>query len=330
MTYFFLDQNTVNPSLTMFSKRSMTAITTCEEQHLLSGGDGNNTYITYAGADGAPITMDVVRVGPGAMTYISALNSTCGERCTNVMALQSADGIDVPKPAFWKCNSTMTRMSNIKDYQHGDTTIEDFQVPDPQISIISGAIGWTGFNFTDDDEYQYVRYDVESWWSPNEPADEGMVARRIMEFSIEAVAAMDYNGPRRNVTGYFPITAQSVDIEWKWAASVLGLIPFFQLIALFCVVRWANLAIIRDDSYLSTARLLKPVVDRLGDKGCILTGTEISDELTDMRLIYGWREPSSQLVFQDEIITDGIRHVDVLEEKEGFGIQGPMPPGRYD
>ncbi|ETI23860.1 hypothetical protein G647_05667 [Cladophialophora carrionii CBS 160.54] len=330
MTYVFQDQNVRNPDLTLISHRNITAKATCRKLKVLDGGNGTSVFVTYIDEDGTPTTLDVVSVGPGAMTYIGVLNSTCGPRCTEVMALQSANGNTVPEASFFKCNNTLSTVSAIDEYLYDGQTAAAFQMPDRQAKIIAGAIGWSGFNHTMGDMYQYVRYNTDSWWSPNDPADAGMIAERVMEFSIEAVAAIDYNGPRHNVTGWYPVTAQVVSVQWRWSAAILGLIPIFQLLALVCVIARANSAIIRDDSSLSTARLLRPIVEKLGDRGCLLTGEEIAEELGEMKVKYGWREPGGEFMFRNEIDSEVIRHVDILEEKEGFGAQLAMPPGRYD
>lgn len=330
MFYVFQDQNVQNPDITLISHRNISVMATCKELELLDGGNGTDTFITYLNESGEPTTLDVVRVGPGAMTYIGVLNSTCGPRCTEVMALQSTDGQAITMPKFFKCNNTVSTVSAIEQYLYDGQTPDIFQMPDAQAKILAGAIGWSGFNYTPGDLYQYARYNTESWWSPDVSADVGLVSRRIMEFSIEAIAAIDYNGPRRNVTGWYPIPAQVVSVQWRWAATLLGLVPLLQLLALICVIATANSAIIRDDSPLSTARLLRPIVEKLGDRGCLLTGEDIADHLSDMRVKYGWREPPSDLIFRNEIDTDPIRHVDILEENEGIGTQGAMPAGRYD
>jgi hypothetical protein len=330
MTYIFQDQHVRHPDLTLVSHRNITVTATCKKLKVLEGGNGTNTFVTYVDDGGVPTTLDVVWVGPGAMTYMGVLNSTCGPRCTEVMALQSANGRTVHEAAFFKCNNTISTVSAIDEYLYDNQTAEAFEMPDLQAKIIAGAIGWSGFNHTVGDMYQYVRYNTETWWSPDTPADAGMVAGRVMDFSIEAVAAIDYNGPRHNVTGWYPVTAQVVSVQWRWSAAILGLIPLFQLSALICVIARANSAIIRDDSALSTARLLRPIVEKLGDRGCLLTGEEIAEELGEMKVKYGWRESGSEFTFRNEIDPDVIRHVDILEEKEGFGEQPAMPPGRYD
>lgn len=329
-SYVFEDSNPSNPDLTLLSYRNMSATATCVELEILQGGNGSSSIVTYIDENHIQRTLNVARVGPGAMTYVGVLNSTCGPRCTNILALQSANGGTIPKPAFFSCQNTMTAISGIERYLMGNATEAAFQIPELQTRMLAGAIGWTGFNFTMGDTYQYARYPTQSWWSPNFPANVTRIAMNIMEYSIGAVASFDYNGPRSNVTGYYPIPAQEVDIQWKWSATILVVTPFVHLLALLCVIAWGNSAIIRDASCLSTAKLLRPIVEKLGESGCLLSGQEIAEELETVRVKYGWREPASALVFSNEIDQHLVRHVDILEEHEGFGEQGTMPQGRYD
>ncbi|KEF61290.1 uncharacterized protein A1O9_02855 [Exophiala aquamarina CBS 119918] len=329
-TYIFEDANPWNPDLTLMTRRNVSVTATCVELEVLEGGNGTNPIITYLDEDRQRRTLDVVRVGPGAMTYVGVLNSTCGPRCSNIMALQSANGRTIPAPSFYSCQNKVTEIAGIEPYVLGNSTVATLQMPEPQARMLAGAIGWTGFNFSADDTYQYVRYPTQSWWSPNSPANTTRIALNIMEYSIGAIASFDYNGPRSNVTGYYPVPAQEVDIQWKWSSAILGVIPFVHLVALVCVIAWGNSAIIRDASCLSTAKLLRPIVEKLGERGCLLSGPEIAEELASIRVKYGWREPPSNLVFRNEIDQHLVRHVDILEETEGFGVQGTMPPGRYD
>lgn len=330
MTYVFQDLNIRNQDLSLISHRNITTRAKCQSLEVLDGGNGTNSYIVYLDNDRQQNSLDVVRVGPGATTYVGMLNSTCGPRCTQVMVLQSANGDTIPRPSFYQCENTISPVQGIEEYLYDGQTADIFQMPDAQAQIIAGAIGWTGFNYTPGDLYQYARYAPESWWSPDTPADAGVISRRIMEFSSEAVAAVDYNGPRRNVSGWYPIPAQVVQVQWRWSATILGIIPAVQLLALVCVIAWGNSAVIRDESCLSTARLLRPVVDKLGHRGCLLTGHEIAEELADIKVKYGWREPRPEFTFRNEIDPQVVRHVDILEESEGLGGQGPMPPGLYD
>ena len=321
LKYFFQDQNINNPDISLISHRSINASATCVTLPILAGGYGNDTNITYLSPTSGPITLNAAHVGPGAMTYISALNSTCGPRCTSILALQSANGVpdSIPFPSFFTCNSTISPVDGISSYLLPSQSPSLYAMPDTQARIMAGAIGFTGFNYTPNASYEFVRYTLDSWWSPDAPADAALVARRIMEFAIEGIAAIDYNGPRQNVSGWYPVPAQMVAVQWQWAGAILGVIPFIQLLALICVVAWANQAIIKDTTALSTARLLRPVVEMLDGRGCLLSGREIAEELGQVRVVYGFREGEGE-----------VRHVDILDEREGLGIQGRMPEGMYD
>jgi hypothetical protein len=61
---------------------------------------------------------------------------------------------------------------------------------------------------------------------------------------------------------------------------VLVIIPAVQFMFLIAVTLWANNAVIRSDSVLSTARLLMPLLDHLKNErrltGSVLTGEEIA------------------------------------------------------
>jgi hypothetical protein len=331
LEYRFQDQNIKNADDTLRSHRTINSTASCISLRVIDGGYANSSIITYLDENNDPKTLDVVRVGPGAMTYISVLNSTCGPRCTEIMALQTAamDSSLISYPSFFKCTNTISEVSGISEYVQPGQTESLYQMPDTQAKIMAGAIGWTGFNHTPGDPYQYVRYSLDTWWSPIQLATVDTVARRIMEFSAEGIAAMDFNGPRKNVAGYYPVPAQNVSVEWQWAGAILGAIPFIQLLGLLCIIKWANQAIIKDPSPLSTARLLRPIVDKLGVKGCLLTGEEISKELSHLRVKYGFTEPDPA-TWSNKSTGEIVRHIDILDEAQGFGFQRQMPEGKYD
>ncbi|KIW14830.1 hypothetical protein PV08_07615 [Exophiala spinifera] len=349
MTYAFQDENPTNAAITLISHRTITIEATCTALELvdvsdLEAGYSNDTgteTISYVDERGALKFLDLQPGEPGAVTYIGVLNATCGPRCSQVMALQNASAPHIPRPSFYTCNSTLTPVQGVQEYLHAGTeqTELTFQIRDEQARIIAGAIGWSmsGIDYSDpaDDDnqlaYEMSRYTQSSWWSPAHPMTAYWVEQRVMEYAIEAVAAMDYNGPQQNVTGWYPVLAQAVTVEWPWAGTILVLVPVLQLVASVCVIVWSNTAIIRDQSALSAARLLRPVVEGLGAKGCLLSGEEIAAMFPGVKVKYGWREPQD-LTFRNEIdpASSSVRHVDILQEQEGYSTQGPMPAGFYD
>jgi hypothetical protein len=345
MTYYFMDLNVENPNLSIFTNKSVSVRGNCTEHKVVSGGNGIDTVVTFLGDNNESETLDFVRVGPGAMTYVGVLNSTCGPRCSEIIALQSADNETIFTPKVFKCHNTISLVEGIEPYVQSNQTAELYQLPDAQARVFAGSIGWTGFNYTPGDQYQYVRYATDSWWSPNSPTNSSTIVGHIMEFAIEGIAAFDNNGPRMLVAGYYPIAAQSVSVAWTWAVTLLSIITGLHFVAFVAVVFWASETIIRDESCLSIAKLLKDVVGRLGHHGCLLTGEEIAEALGDVKVRYGVKgggladtieeEVHEGLRFENRIVGGMVRHVGMLRETEGLEGEGQttkkrFPPGLYD
>ena len=106
MNYYFQDVDPQNPSINLISHRSINTTASCKPLQRIAGGMGIKTTITFLAEHNVPTTLNVVRVGPGAMTFVGMLNSTCGPRCAEIYALQSADNTanlnDIQAcPALW-------------------------------------------------------------------------------------------------------------------------------------------------------------------------------------------------------------------------------------
>jgi hypothetical protein len=204
-------------------------------------------------------------------------------------------------------------------------------MPDEQAWVLAGAIAFSDSNirFQDGSVQQEMQYPVNSYWSPDSPTSPELMAQKLMEFSMGAVAALDFGGARVNATGQLtPGPAQIVHVQWEWATLVLGIVPLTQAVILLIVIGFANKAVIRDESPLACARLLRPVVEKLGPRGCLLTGDEIAEELGNYRIVYGPRMPRGTQRGQEDGV---IKHIDVIPEEEDIERwHGRMPAGRYD
>ncbi|KIX94496.1 uncharacterized protein Z520_09882 [Fonsecaea multimorphosa CBS 102226] len=354
--YRFVDRSPLALSLAVISERTVNATATCQSFPITYGGyagfQTDNASIafdvTWVDVNGDEHTWWIPNVATGATTWMSNLASDCGPRCLQIYALQTADNIttSVPKPRFWSCFSNVSHVDNVDLYVNPNR----YQIPDTQAQLLAGAIGWSGTlleeqgnnsnsssSGSSESSIQIVPYPASSQWSPpgNVTADE--MARLVMKFTAGAIAALDSNGPRMNVTGFGPAPAQVLDVTWRYAGSILGAIPVAQGLVLLAVILLADKAIIKDTSHLAMARLLRPIVDKLGDTGCLLTGDEIAERLGNLRVIYGVRDPDDGVhgllagaagVGADD---GSIRHLDIIEETEGLGYRrGRMPEGRYD
>lgn len=342
--YRFVDRAVSKWTDAVSSQRTINATAVCTELELTYGGyAGYNTddtslmdLVSWIAQDGTPMSYIVSSVATGATTWMANMSSDCGPRCMQVYALQSADNYTVLNPRLWDCQSNVSTIDGLDYYEPLDV----YKMPDFQASLFAGSIGLSGFVETHEDEdnntitndLQMVRYPVDSPWSPSSDWEATDIASLVMSFTAGAISALDENGPRANATGMVPGPAQVVNVKWKYSLLILAGVPLFQMIILFLVIMFANKAIIKDTSHLSTARLLRPLVEKLGDNGCLLTGDEIAEKLGNVKVIYGVRDPGVGNVPAVGVGDNGnIRHIDILEESEGFGYRrGRMPVGMYD
>lgn len=327
--YRFIDQSPYDSTETEVSQRTVSTTATCTSYEVLSGGFGNDDpYVVYYDPQsGQNVSQYVYPTAWGCATWMADSQQTCGPRCTKVQVLLTADNQtgSVPQPRFFSCNNTVGQVSNLDVYWG----YSSYMIANEQARLWAGAIGFSGFS--NGDPMEYVRYEYASDWSPAGDSDNATMAELLMAFTAGALAANDVNGPRVNVTGYYPVQAQVVDVDWKWTIALLAGIPGCQFLVLLAVLAWANKVIIKDTSHLATARLLRPVVEKLGDKGCLLTGDEIAETLGNYRLKYGVRDPPQDSMAYSGLGGDFIRHVDVIEEIEGLGrADARMVNGLYD
>ncbi|KAK5053976.1 hypothetical protein LTR84_001938 [Exophiala bonariae] len=340
--YRFVDRAVAKWDNAVSSGRTINATSSCVELNITYGGyAGYQTdnltimnWLDWVAQDGTPMSYWVDQTASGCTTWMANMTGDCGPRCFQVYALQSADNFTVTKPRLWDCQSHVSIVDGVEYYQNSDV----YRMPDFQAQLFAGAIGLSGFvttstNDTDDvDDLQMVRYPIDSPWSPSSDYEAEDMARLLRSFTAGAISAFDDIGPRMNVTGNSPGPAQVVNVKWKFSLLILAGVPLFQVLVLLLVIAFANKAIIKDTSHLSMARLLRPLVEKLGDGGCLLTGDEIAEKLGNVKVIYGVRDPGVGNVPAPGVGDTGdVRHLDILEEAEGFGYRrGRMPVGMYD
>jgi hypothetical protein len=313
------------------------------------GFSQNDTYFDYNDNEGNPQQLYVETWAEGCVTYISESNSACGPRCTRVLALQVKQSpanytfntiLNITTSTIFDCNNTVSRIRNLTSGGYADIPFSDLQA-----ELVAGAIGWTGFvsmiNTSYTDTREYHLYSSDSYWSPSYPLmttdrknnefvnnennfqNQPGIEALVQQFSMYTVAALDDNGPSTNVTSpLMPIASVQLIVKWKYAIPNLMGIIALQFVFLIAVVLWANNAVIRSDSILSTARLLMPLLDHLkSDRrrtGSVLTGEEIArtHPETDAKFFYGYErfgdrgaDFSAEIIQEtDQIKPKGIRN----------------------
>jgi len=307
------------------SGRYIDASATCDSFPVLSGGYGNLSSIVYSHF-GHNITQFIGNQGEaGAMTYISQLETTCGPRCTQVkvfqpMYLSNADGLGVVKdPHFYICNNTVFPVQ-----LYSGSTIysvdDNVQMPDQVARIVAGVVGWSGSEAPNSTEelQTYSRQAPETFTSDtNVVSIEDMVAT----FSIATVAALDETGPRKIIPGDDPVVANVLNVggDWRQPGSILAVIPAVHFLAMIAVLIWADKAIILDDTYLTAAKFLKPMMDRLETRGNLMREHDMVEKLHNPRVKYGWR-----------YIEGNKLHADIYEESTGVVVGPEFRSGSYD
>lgn len=338
------------------TKRYITSEASCTQLEITAGGMLGNDTVQYNDENGLNQTQWLYgEIATYTSTYMTNTSSGigCGPRCSKLLILDvgsdptDANATFIP-PVLWGCNSTVNQVTNAKLCKN-ETACE---MEDDLARIAAGAIGLSGIARTGEDmQFQlYPQASLYSYWtyymvpyngSDNQAMDVGVRASLVAWFSIGVLAAMDNNGPRIFAMGNSPRTGMVLDVQWRFTIPVLAIVPGVQLVVLIIVCVWANGAMVKDGSYLATARLLRPVVERLEEHGCALTGDEIARELGNFKIIYGARAPKSRnstTAYTPMVESDADWHCGIIQESEGFGDQAAegwspghvWPAGRYD
>jgi hypothetical protein len=129
-------------------------------------------------------------------------------------------------------------------------------------------------------------------------------------------------GPRFNATGsYAPRPVQFLEIQWQFAGTILAAIPIIQFVLLIAVDWFSGRAVILEPSYLTTAHLLHPVLEKLGPTGKAMSVKEISETIDSVyKVAYG--------VHQDD---NGTYWLDLIEDSDQTVTIGQrMPDGHYE
>lgn len=98
-----------------------------------------------------------------------------------------------------------------------------------------------------------------------------------------------YTNHTLNVTGLRPnVGNQLIVNHWPRIWLIMGLIVGVQGAAFVLTAFWANRVVVKDENVFATARLLRPIVEKLGDEGTMTKGKDICKLLAgeERRFIY--------------------------------------------
>lgn len=110
-----------------------------------------------------------------------------------------------------------------------------------------------------------------------------------------------------------PTQGQQLNVDWPYVLGLLGGICLIQAAALICLLAFGNKSIVRDESFMGIAMLLKPVMDRIpGKTGMNLSGDEIKNhpKLLWKKIRYDYREGKNGEPNQVDIFFQGRDHAE--------------------
>ncbi|KAF1926725.1 uncharacterized protein M421DRAFT_102157 [Didymella exigua CBS 183.55] len=293
------------------SNRIMKACATCKQYQILSMASGSpspglpETLFAKAKFLEENTNVSIPLYGEGMVLWQAIVGETCGARCTQLIVFQkngsnTLTAKSVNKDSLWICENEVTNISTTGfGTSHFGISTTDTAIygTDTFAKLAAGAIGWTGYSQGKWLDRQWRLYTQDSPWSPKHVLNTHDVEEIIMRFSIGAIAAFDNHalaafddhGVRHQIKTnelVCPKDSQQLNVDWLHILGILGSICAIQLASLIGLIVFANRAIIRDTSCLSTAVLLRPV-------------------LLYRRIKYGYRENADGMPYKIAVFFQG-------------------------
>lgn len=283
-----------------------------------SGGNSGTTYI-YPGRNFPP----------------QATQQSCGPRCIWMWAHKSTGKGE--KSTFYQCPVTVNDVSKV----YGSWQ----NISDDTARIAAAAIGldgrWTGRDKNRNwMQYQFYSYGYSpllsdlvyicwlmftrtAWEIHNKTTED--VGANMAEFAIGSIATMVTRNPPISVNDdRVPHLGSRLVIFWHYALPLCFSIIVIHLALFVSAIYVTKIVLIKDDSDLSTARLLRSLVTHLNDSGTILDSKEICGVLG--------RSHQDGVVYGPRSLQDPTRYVlDIgqgVQPREDWP-QRQHPSGRY-
>lgn len=291
-TYAFREYNPGQKGLVAVTNRTISVTASCRAYPIVKGQNGLERNIEiFNTTDGeSKIIQDVSVRGPGATVWANPradINReatwTCylGKRCAMMAGFQFIDPDHNEKGngTLFQCAVNVGKVINARVPEH--------EIDDRVAYIAAGAIGLDGYS-DDPQQWLYQRYFLGTTFGRHVNGNTTEMAWLISRFTIGVIATMDIDNPKIKIVGMKPWAGVLFKVYWWMLLTILGSICGVQLVFGLAAVFISNTVIVKDDSYLATARLLRPLVERLGPAGCALSGKEIASTLRTS-MVYGVR-----------------------------------------
>jgi len=193
---------------------------------------------------------------------------------------------DSTNPWLYNCTITVSEVAN--------TTRPEHAISDLTAYTAASAIALGGLDAHLSDTtlvHRAQRYPQRKYgYGARRLGDAGEMGFNIAHFAIGAISVADKFNPRMTFPGEEPVQGVSLSIpKVVYLVVIFILIAAMQLVLLIITSFAANRVVVTDDSPVAIARLLDPIVARLGGAGTISNGKEICEVLEKedrMRVVY--------------------------------------------
>ncbi len=226
----------------VYTNRTINSTYSCKSYTVnpVSGnGSSNFVDVFLSGANAPSTTITVPSVVINETTFFLD-NGTCGSRCGFISVFQAS----FTTPQFYQCNITISEVANATLPQH---LVNDAFAQLVARAIALGATSSNGF---------YQRYPEDSNYGILIEADADAMGKQMAYFAICAVAVAYLSNPSVVAAGRTPEQAYTLHIHSST-----------KLVLVFVLVSGAQLLLSLATAVVAVARLLRPVVARLGPAG---------------------------------------------------------------
>jgi hypothetical protein len=281
-TFVFIDSSPSDPGYyagyivgpsTIFTDRTINSTNSCQSFAVIEGGNGTvANLIVQEDSNGDSFNVSLPTVaGVDSMTYFTNPDASCGDGCSIIEAFEASSTTSY----YYNCSITVGTVMNATLPQH-DVGIQLREMASAGIALQGYA---AGANHTGSKQFQV--YPSESIYGSPQSGDTSGIGSTISMFAIGVVSvAAFYNTNPSIVPGLEPQVGSQLAVEhWDWIWIVMGLIVGVQGAAFVLTAFLANRVVVKDESVFATARLLKSVLDRLGDEGTTMEGKDICQRL---------------------------------------------------
>lgn len=283
-------------SISIFTDRTLTSNGSCIAYPI--NVDVNNTWTFQGnGSDLLPV--------PGTLDYATTFQASNGvatcngdNRTASVQVYETGHVSmgDEPSVPYWfyDCCISVSAIGNATD--------DKPQILPNMSYTAAAAIGLQGYYEWDYPDYQYKIYQNETYWGKPFNGDAEGLANRMAQFAIGVFVTAGYQNPMNRTLGLQPEQGTTISFDQYGlmilALSLLGGLHFLSFIV--CAFM-ANRVVIPDESPLSIARSLGPIVAGLGGRGGLLSSEEIA-KILDRQALYGLVEEKNEglrICFED-------------------------------